>query len=52
MDYHQPTDEPQYIDYDHMARLGRFMHDVMLAIANRKDRPAISGADPSYPPCR
>ena len=21
-DYHQPTDEPQYIDYDHMARIG------------------------------
>ena len=51
-DYHQPTDEPQYIDYDHAARLARFIHDVMLAIANRKDRPAISGADPSYPVCR
>jgi hypothetical protein len=51
-DYHQPTDEPQYIDYDHAARLGRFIHDVMTAIANRKDRPAISGADPTYPACR
>ena len=52
LDYHQPTDEPQYIQYDHTARLGRFIHDVMLAIATRKDRPAISGADPSYPACR
>jgi hypothetical protein len=51
-DYHQPTDEPQYIDYDHAARLGRFVHDIMMAIANRRDRPAISGADPSYPACR
>lgn len=51
-DYHQPTDEPQYIDYDHAARLGRFIHDVMMAIANRADRPAISGADPTYPACR
>ena len=51
-DYHQATDEPQYIEYDHTARLARFIHDVMLAIANRKDRPAITGADPAYPVCR
>jgi hypothetical protein len=51
-DYHQPTDEPQYIDYDHAARLGRFVHDISWAIAMRKERPAISGADPSYPVCR
>ena len=51
-DYHQVTDEPQYIEYDHMARMGRFVHDIAWAIAERKDRPAISGADPSYPACR
>ena len=51
-DYHQPTDEPQYIDYEHAARLGRFVHDIMMAVANRKDRPAIAGPDPSYPVCR
>ncbi len=51
-DYHQATDEPQYIDYDHAARLGHFVHDVMTAVANRKDRPAISGADPTMPVCR
>jgi Zn-dependent M28 family amino/carboxypeptidase len=39
-DYHQVTDEPQYIDYDHSARLGRFVYDIMWAIATRKDRPA------------
>jgi len=50
-DYHQLTDEPQYIEYDHAARLGRFIHDVMLAIATRTERPAIGGADPSYPQC-
>jgi hypothetical protein len=50
-DYHQVTDEPQYIDYDHAARVGRFLHDVMRAIADRKDRLAIAGADPSYPRC-
>ena len=52
IDYHEPTDEPRYIDYDHMARLARFMHAVMSAIANRKDRLVISGPDPSYPACR
>ena len=50
-DYHQLTDEPQYIEYEHSARLARFIHDVMMAIATRKDRPAIAGADPSYPQC-
>ena len=52
MDYHQPTDEPRYIDYDHMARVGRFVHDVMLAVATRKDKPRITGPDQAYPVCR
>ena len=52
LDYHQPTDEPQYIDYDHAARVGRFVHDIMLAVADRQTRPAIVGQDPSYPSCR
>ena len=52
MDYHQPTDEPRYIDYDHMARVGRFVHDVMLAVAMRKDKPRITGPDQAYPVCR
>jgi hypothetical protein len=51
-DYHQPTDEPQYVDYDHMARVARFVHDIALAVAQRKDRPAIAGNDPAYPICR
>lgn len=50
-DYHQLTDEPQYIEYEHSARLGRFIHEVMSAIAARPDRPAIVGPDPSYPSC-
>jgi hypothetical protein len=51
-DYHQVTDEPAYADYDHAAKVGRFIHDVMLAIADRRDRPAIVGADPAFPRCR
>ncbi len=51
MDYHQATDEPQYIDYDHGARLGRFIYDVMWAVSQRAKRPVITGPDPSYPSC-
>lgn len=50
-DYHMATDEPQYIDYEHAARVGRFVHDVMMAVAMRKDKPAIAGADPTMPSC-
>lgn len=51
LDYHQLTDDPQYIEYEHSARLGRFIHDVMMAIATRAERPAIAGPDPAYPSC-
>jgi hypothetical protein len=37
-DYHQVTDEPQYIDYDHMARIARFVGDIGEAVANRPQR--------------
>lgn len=50
-DYHQPTDEPQYIDYEHAARLGRFIHDIMWALSERRERPRIDGPDPAYPRC-
>lgn len=52
LDYHQLTDEPQYADYDHMARVGNFVHDIALAVADRQTRPAISGDDPAFPRCR
>ena len=51
-DYHQQTDEPEYADYDHMARIGNFLHQVMTAIADRKNRPTITGPQPGYPQCR
>lgn len=50
-DYHQLTDEPRYIEYDHSARVGNFLHDVMMAIAARRDRPAVGLPDPRYPAC-
>ncbi|HRP06844.1 MAG TPA: M28 family peptidase [Gemmatimonadales bacterium] len=41
VDYHQPTDEPQYIDYDKSARIGRFVHDIMMTIGNRPHRLSV-----------
>jgi len=51
VDYHMQTDEPRYIDYDHAARLGNFVHQVMTAVANRPNKPAIAGPDPTMPTC-
>jgi Zn-dependent M28 family amino/carboxypeptidase len=40
-DYHQVTDEPQYIDYAHLAAVTRFVYDVAMRLANAPARPAI-----------
>ena len=37
-DYHMLTDEPQYIDYDKLARVSRLIAAVAEAIANRDAR--------------
>ena len=37
-DYHQVTDEAQYIDYDHFARVTRLVADVALRLANLDHR--------------
>ncbi|MEO6526877.1 MAG: M28 family peptidase [Gemmatimonadaceae bacterium] len=45
-DYHQVTDESQYIDYDHMARVAQFVHDVAEAVANRRERLVVDKPKP------
>jgi hypothetical protein len=45
-DYHQVTDEPQYIDYAHMARVGRFVLDVATRVANLDHRPVVDKPKP------
>jgi hypothetical protein len=42
-DYHQVTDEPQYIAYDHMARVGQLVYDVAMRVANSPKRPVVDG---------
>jgi hypothetical protein len=40
-DYHQVTDEPQYIDYDAMARVATYVRDLALALANLDHRVVV-----------
>ncbi|MBA3659215.1 MAG: M28 family peptidase [Gemmatimonadales bacterium] len=52
-DYHQVTDEPQYIDYAHMSRVASFVRDVTLAVADLGHRPLVDKPRPdSKAPCR
>jgi hypothetical protein len=45
-DYHQVTDEPQYIDYPHMARIGQLVYDIGLRVANNDKRPTVDKPKP------
>jgi hypothetical protein len=45
-DYHQVTDEPQYIDYPHMARVGQLVHDIAVTVGNLDHRPLVDKPKP------
>ncbi|HWA56374.1 MAG TPA: M28 family peptidase [Gemmatimonadales bacterium] len=38
IDYHQVSDEPQYINYDQMARIGRLLTDLTVTLGNLDHR--------------
>jgi hypothetical protein len=40
-DYHQVTDEPEYIDYPHMAKIGNFMYKLAVHVADMDHRPKV-----------
>ena len=42
-DYHQVTDEPQYLDYPHYTRITEYLHDLVKAIADREERIRVNG---------
>ena len=48
-DYHQVTDEPQFIDYTHYGRVARYIAALGLRVANLTERPSIDHpvADPN-----
>lgn len=45
-DYHQVTDEPQYIDYVHMARVSKLVADVAMNVADREQRLVVDKPKP------
>ena len=45
-DYHQVTDEPEYIDYEHMARVARLVADVARHVANLDHRVVVDHPKP------
>jgi hypothetical protein len=53
LDYHQVTDEPQYIDYEKLARVTRFISAVAMETANRDRRVVVDKAKPDpEAPCK
>jgi Peptidase family M28 len=45
-DYHQVTDEPQYIEYPHMAQVARLVFESALRIANLDHRLVVDKPKP------
>ena len=53
-DYHQVTDEAQYIDYPDYARLVQMVFDAAVFVANADHAPRLDAPKPTNPhvPCR
>jgi hypothetical protein len=45
-DYHQVTDEPQYIDYDKLTQVSQLVYDVAMAVANLDHRVVVDKPRP------
>jgi hypothetical protein len=41
-DYHQRTDEPQYIDYPHYTLITNYIRDVVVELGTRTQRPSLN----------
>ncbi|MEX2526609.1 MAG: M28 family peptidase [Gemmatimonadota bacterium] len=50
-DYHQLTDEVEYLDVEKMAKVGRFVHALTSRLANQDQRPLVDQPipDPDEP---
>jgi hypothetical protein len=51
-DYHQVTDEPQYIDYPDYARLTQMVFDAAIFVANADHRARLDAPKPADPHVR
>jgi len=47
-DYHQRSDEAEFIDYPHYAKIANYLRDVMLEVANGP-RPRMNGSHAAKP---
>jgi hypothetical protein len=47
-DYHQRTDEAEFIDYPHYARIANYMKDIVVEVGNGP-RPRMNGSKPAKP---
>ena len=47
-DYHQRSDEPEFIDYPHYARITNFLRDLTVEVGNGA-RPRLNGTKPAKP---
>lgn len=45
-DYHQVTDEVEYIDFDKLAKVARFAHELATALGNATTRPHVDKPKP------
>lgn len=53
LDYHQITDEPEYLDYTKLASVTRLIADVGMQVANLDHRPVVDRAMPPLgQPCK
>ncbi len=48
-DYHQRTDEAEFIDYPHYAKIANYIRDLVVEVGNGP-RPRINGSKPARPP--
>ena len=45
-DYHQVTDEPEYIDYEKLAHVAQFVYDIAATVANLDHRVVVDKPKP------
>jgi hypothetical protein len=48
-DYHQPSDEPEWIDYPHYASIANYIRNLVVEVGNGP-RPRMNGSKPARPP--
>ena len=47
-DYHQRSDEPEFIDYPHFAKIANYLKDLVIEVGNGP-RPQLNGTQPAKP---